>query len=129
MSNQTETAVHDSATRLAFDRTRLAYERTLMAWIRTAISLITFGFSIYKFFQVEAVDLRQQQHLVSANTFAALMIIIGLASLLMATMQHHRELQTLRVQDPDVPQSLARVLAALISVLGILALVSVILRQ
>jgi putative membrane protein len=36
---------------LAFERTMLAYERTLMAWIRTAISLISFGFTIYKFFQ------------------------------------------------------------------------------
>jgi putative membrane protein len=43
----------NAATRLAVDRTRLAYERTLMAWIRTAISLITFGFTIYKFFQIE----------------------------------------------------------------------------
>jgi len=27
--------------------------RTMMAWIRTATSLITFGFSVYKFFQIE----------------------------------------------------------------------------
>ena len=44
----------DIATKLAFDRTRAAYERTMMAWIRTATSLITFGFTIYKFFQIEA---------------------------------------------------------------------------
>ena len=43
----------DSSTQLAVDRTRLAYERTLMAWIRTATSLITFGFTIYKFFEIE----------------------------------------------------------------------------
>ena len=40
-----------SNTDLAFERTVLAYERTLMAWIRTAISCISFGFTIYKFFQ------------------------------------------------------------------------------
>ena len=40
-----------SNTDLAFERRALAYERTLMAWIRTAISLISFGFTIYKFFQ------------------------------------------------------------------------------
>jgi uncharacterized membrane protein YidH (DUF202 family) len=44
----------DTSTRLAFDRTRVAYERTMMAWIRTATSLITFGFAVYKFFQIEA---------------------------------------------------------------------------
>ena len=45
------TAALPDATRLAVERTRLAYERTLMAWTRTATSLISFGFTIYKFFQ------------------------------------------------------------------------------
>ena len=40
-----------SNTDLAFERTMLAHERTLMAWIRTATSMISFGFTIYKFFQ------------------------------------------------------------------------------
>ena len=44
----------DAGTRLAVDRTRLAYERTLMAWVRTATSLISFGFTIYKFFEFES---------------------------------------------------------------------------
>jgi len=43
----------DTSTRLAYDRTRLAYENTMMAWVRTATSLITFGFSVYKFFQFD----------------------------------------------------------------------------
>ena len=44
----------DSGTRLAVERTRLAYERTLMAWVRTGTSLISFGFTIYKFFEFES---------------------------------------------------------------------------
>src|SRR5436305_11855673 len=78
-------------TRLAIDRTRLAYERTLMAWIRTAISLISFGFTIYKFFQIEGAG-GKQDRVVSATMFSALMIVIGLVSLVMATLQHRREL-------------------------------------
>ncbi len=46
-------SVPPDATRLAVDRTRLAFERTMMAWVRTATSLITFGFTVYKFFQLE----------------------------------------------------------------------------
>ena len=38
---------------LAVDRTRLAHERTMMAWIRTGVSLISFGFTIYKFFHIQ----------------------------------------------------------------------------
>ncbi len=45
------THLADERTSLALDRTRLAHERTLMAWVRTAVSLISFGFTIYKFFQ------------------------------------------------------------------------------
>ncbi len=32
-------------------RTSMASDRTLMAWVRTALSMISFGFTIYKFFQ------------------------------------------------------------------------------
>jgi len=41
----------DDSTQLGFERTRASFEQTLMSWIRTATSLITFGFSIYKFFE------------------------------------------------------------------------------
>jgi uncharacterized membrane protein YidH (DUF202 family) len=39
------------APKLAVDRTRLVHDQTLMAWVRTSTSLISFGFTIYKFFQ------------------------------------------------------------------------------
>ncbi len=38
-------------TDLAYERSRLAADRTLMAWIRTSLSMISFGFTIFKFFQ------------------------------------------------------------------------------
>ena len=126
-SVEPQTTKKDAATKLAVDRTRLAYERTLMAWVRTAISLITFGFTIYKFFQIEAAG--KQNLAISATEFSVLMIVIGLASLLMATLEHRRELNALKAEYPDMPRSLARVLAALISLLGILALVTVLLRR
>ena len=118
----------DGATRLAVERTRLAYERTLMAWVRTAISLITFGFTIYKFFQLERGESRQNG-VITASNFAMLMIVIGLLSLLMATLEHRRDLRALKARYPDIPCSLARFLTALISILGTLALAAVILRR
>src|SRR5438309_2879108 len=99
------------ATRLAIDRTRLAYERTLMAWVRTAISLISFGFTIYKFFQIEGAG--KQHGVISATEFSVLMIVFGLVCLLMATLEHRRDLNVLRAEYPELPpRSLARVLAA-----------------
>jgi len=128
--NEKSTTPPDASTRLAVDRTRLSYERTLMSWIRTATSLITFGFSIYKFFQIElAGGASRSDRLIGPREFALLMICIGLFSLLMATLQHRRDLNALRARYADIPGSLAKVVAALIAILGLLAMIAVIFRQ
>lgn len=119
----------DTSTKLAYERTRLAYENTMMAWVRTATSLITFGFSVYKFFQIEKGGGEQVDRLVGPREFALLMITVGLVSLLMATLQHVLSMRQLRAHYPALPFSQAAPLAALISILGILALIAVIFRQ
>ncbi len=119
------------ATELALDRTRLAHERTLMAWIRTATSLITFGFTIYKFFQymIEKGQRAAHDRLIGPREFGMFMIGIGLLALLLATISHRRDMQALRKKYVHVQYSLAAVLAAVISVLGILLFIAVIFRQ
>jgi putative membrane protein len=133
MANEgTDKGKQDSlSTQLALDRTRLAHDRTLMAWVRTATSLISFGFTIYKFFQYlhEKGEASADRHLIGPREFALTMICIGLFALLIATLQHRRDMKALREEHPGVPYSLATVLAALISGLGILALVAVIFRH
>lgn len=119
-----------SSTQLAVDRTRLAHERTLMAWVRTATSLISFGFTIYKFFQyLEEKGQAREGRILGPREFALVMIGIGLIALLFATVQHRRDMVRLRSQYPEVPYSLATVLAGLLSILGILAFVAVVFRQ
>jgi putative membrane protein len=120
----------DVATRLAVDRTLLAHERTLMAWVRTAVSMISFGFTIYKFFQIE-LDGRglREGDLLGPRGFAMTMIAIGLLALLVSTIQHRLTLRRLRAEYVDsVPLSLATLVAGLFAALGLGALVTVMLR-
>lgn len=120
----------DSSTSLAVDRTLLAHDRTMLAWIRTATALITFGFTIYKFFQLELVRAPPRpEQLLGPTHFALLMIVIGLASLLFASLDHRNQMRRLRARYPGSHRTLARVLAVLVSLLGILALLAVALRQ
>ena len=119
----------DDLTKLAFERTRASYERTLMSWIKTATSLITFGFSIYKFFQIEALNHERQNRLIGPRDFALILVSIGLLSLVLATLEHRQNLRTLGAQYAGKQRSLAVLVAALISLLGILAFIAMIFRQ
>jgi putative membrane protein len=117
-----------AATRLAVDRTRLAYERTLMAWTRTAMSLISFGFTIYKFFQYLHEGRQADSAVLGPRGFALLMILIGLTALAFATVEHRVNMNALRAEYGSVPYSLAAVVAGLIAILGVFGLLSVLLR-
>jgi len=119
----------DTSTRLAYDRTRLAYENKMMAWVRTATSLITFGFSVYKFFQFDLKRPEGFSGAVGPREFGLMMITFGLVSLLAGTLQHVISLRQLRREYPATPRSVAALLAGLVSILGLVALVAVLFRQ
>jgi putative membrane protein len=115
-----------AATKLAVDRTRLAYERTLMAWVRTATSLISFGFTIYKFFQYLHQDRPPADApYLGPRGFALLMIGIGLTALVVATIEHRQNMNQLRAEYGPSRVSVAAVVAGLIAILGVAGLVSV----
>src|SRR4051794_4957890 len=98
--------------RLALDRTRLAYERTLLAWVRTATSMISFGFTVYKFFEYlrENERIPFRHGLAGPRNFALFMIGLGLATLLLATLQHALDMRHLKTEYGPVPRSLAMLL-------------------
>lgn len=121
--------VLDTSTRLAYDRTRLAYENTMMAWVRTATSLITFGFSVYKFFQLDMKRGQEFHGFVGPREFGLMMITFGLVSLLAGTLQHVMSLRQLRAEYPATPRSVAALLAGLVAILGLVALIAVLFRQ
>jgi putative membrane protein len=128
------TAALDAKTGLALSRTLLALDRTLMAWVRTATSLISFGFTIYKFFQY----LRQGQpaghidHLMGPRAVALVMIGMGVGALVLATIEHAGQRRALTGKYPGYgpfPRPLAVKIAAVFSCIGFLGFVLVFLRQ
>src|SRR5262249_44507939 len=94
--------------RLALRRTFLAHERTLMAWIRTSVSLISFGFTIYKFFQylVETKIGTTTHALLSPRRFALCMIGVGVLTLAVATIDYRRTLKTFERENGEKYHSL-----------------------
>ena len=95
----------------------------MMAWVRTAASLISFGFTIYKFFQIEQKGLEPGSGLIGSRGFVLIMIAIGIVSLALATLQHYRVSRKMRTLYGEGERSVALVVAVIVSVMGIGALV------
>ena len=65
-----------------------------------------------------------------SRVFAIVLIVIGIMSLLLGTAEHRHNVKALRDEFGDVvPRSLATAIGSLVSVLGLLGLVIVVLRQ
>lgn len=119
----------DASTKLAYERTRLAYERTMQAWIRTAASLITFGFSVYKFFQIERPAGLKQVGIIGAREFGEILVVLGIGSLVLATIEYRGRERELEKEWPHKQRpSLAIWLAGAISILGLVALIAMFTR-
>lgn len=116
--------------KLALERTFLAHERTQMAWVRTATSLITFGFALYKFFYYVHQDKppTHGEELFGARTYGLCMMGFGVATLVVATLQHRQQMAALRGLYPEAPRSLSLVLAGLMGTLGLIAFVAALFR-
>ena len=120
----------NAQTRLAFERTRVSYDRTMMSWIRTATSLISFGFAVYKFFQIElGINKAQPNLFIGVQEFSLLLVAAGILALLLGAADHWRNMQRLRAQDPSLPRSLSGVLTACIFAIGVLILLAVIFKE
>src|SRR5262249_41635624 len=99
--------------------------------LRTAIAMITFGFTLYKAIQyARQLGVRRTGALLSASSFALIMIIVGLIALIAATIQHIRYARGMRALDAELPVfSVATLLALLFAGLGAFALISAVLRD
>lgn len=100
----------------------------MMAWIRTAISLLTFGFGIYKFFQLGAGHDYAVSHRIGPREFGLVMVTVGLLSLFLGAYDNRNNIQILRTISPMVRRSKPSWLALLIGALCVTALIVMLLR-
>jgi putative membrane protein len=113
-------------TMLAYERTRVAYERTMMAWIKTGTSLISFGFAVYKFFQLDMPASGISGSPIGPRGFGAILIVIGILSLMMGMAEHRRDLAMLGAHYPNMPRSMTVISARLVAALGLAAIAVVV---
>ena len=102
-----------------------------MAWVRTSTALISFGITIYKFFQyMREQNPNAPERLLDSRIVAIVMIALGVGALIIATIQHRAACQALHAGQPGpLPRSLATYVAGLLATLGAIGLVLIVFRQ
>lgn len=111
---------------LGYERTRMAADRTLMAWVRTSVSMISFGFTIFKFFQYLRSDaITLQASTQGTRHLGLILVLLGTGLLGMAILEYIAyQWKLSRWMKQKFPLSTALIAALLISVLGILAVIN-----
>ncbi len=106
--------------RLAVGRTKMALERTLMAAIRTSVSMISFGFTIAKFFQdFKSFSGNKSGVSISTHNVGFWLVVIGTLFMMASCVQHGLVMKNLKLEGEKRRVSFSLILALVISVLGL----------
>jgi putative membrane protein len=115
--------------RLAVDRdsrarTHLANERTFLAWLRTGLSLMAVGLAAAGFLPVDLVP-----GFPYVRSFSALLVLSGTVMVLYGASRYMRANQQIETGSYDPAGTAIVTIAAIISLLGILAIPLVLLLR
>lgn len=114
---------------LSVQRTLMSFERTLMAWIRTSLSMISFGFTIFKFFQyLRSSGIGQTRHLYEPRVLGLAFTGLGTFLLMLATIEYAVFLRRNRKLYGRGRFSIALFAAVMISVIGSAAFASILMN-
>jgi uncharacterized membrane protein YidH (DUF202 family) len=115
----------------------MAADRTLMAVIRTSLSLISFGFTIFKFFE-KLQEAGVLKGAAPARNFGTSLVVLGIVMLVLGISYHvafmlglRRERGNLKAlglvyAESGFPTSLVLIVAVLLLLIGVVAVISMV---
>ncbi|WP_245282241.1 DUF202 domain-containing protein [Rhizobium sp. LC145] len=126
-------------TGMSFQRTRMSADRTLMSVMRTSLSLISFGFTIFQFFE-KMRDSGTITHGAAPRNFGMTLVLLGTVMLVvgiiyhvqfMAGLRHERQAMheaNLLHAESKFPPSMTLITAVLLLMIGLIVAGSMLFR-
>jgi len=117
------------STIMAVERTIMAADRSMMAWLRTGLSLISFGFTIYKFLDIQNAQLKAMgkslPDISSPKVVGLVMIGIGILSLVLGIIEYVTTVGTLQKRYHLKRHAYSLIVSGLIALIGIILFVGI----
>ncbi len=114
----------------ALVRTAFSAEQTLLSWIRTSLSLITFGFTITKFFYYLEETQEDVQLSAGPRRLGISLVCVGVFVLVLAMAEYVQRIR--RIREQGLPKEIKSMLpigsGIAMLVIGIVALGSIVLN-
>lgn len=121
-----------NSTDMAVERTLMAADRSLMAWVRTGLSLISFGFTIYKFLDIQSKQLlamgKSLPGISSPKVVGLLMIGLGILSLVLGTIENLETLKSYRKQFNIRRARYALFISGVVTIIGIVLFLGILFK-
>jgi putative membrane protein len=117
------------STDMAVERTMMAADRSLMAWVRTGLSLISFGFTIYKFLDIQNAQLqalgKSLPEISSPKVVGLVMIGIGILSLVLGIIENITTIKALQLKYRIKRPAYSLYVSGIITLIGIVLFVGI----
>jgi putative membrane protein len=112
--------------KLAVTRTQLALQRTQMAAVRTSVSMISFGFTIAKFFNdLKSIDsLKTISTAYSSSNVGYWLVLIGTAYIIITSVQYQFDYRALHIPGVRRRIPFTFLLSVVIGILGLVLIIS-----
>jgi uncharacterized membrane protein YidH (DUF202 family) len=104
---------------IQLERTRTAFERLQLAWIRTSLTMLTIGVGAYEYFY-SRLEKGQATllNLITGRELGFFLIVTAFSMLLLATIQHSKNMRLLKKRYKEMRFSVAMVLSYLLLALS-----------
>jgi len=111
------------------ERSRVASEKLQLNWIKWNITCLGLGFTAYKFYYARLENHQSPiGHYITGQEIGMFLIALGFVTLALATIQHKRKIEQLKLLMPTMHYSLSLRLSYVILIFSVLVFLVVILR-